>query len=77
MLIHKLNNMEQTVIYQSVMTCGYGDEHYTATVYVGCDYQLAKQRCLGYKFPSEINQFGSICHWIDGKYQKEEIIVEP
>lgn len=66
----------ENIIYQVEMLCGYGDEHYCDTIYVGTDHNKAKEICNAYTFPSEYNQFGKIVHWDNGKKVKEEYIRE-
>ena len=63
-------------IYQAEMTCGYGDDNYCHTIYVGTDRTVAIARMMEYGFPSEYSQWGYLYTWVGGQIVKSEVIRE-
>ena len=68
--------MKKKPIYVTQMYYGAYDGREKEIIYVGTDYELAKQKAKEFHFPDPHSNFGYIQHWKDGKEIKEELVRE-
>lgn len=64
------------MIYVSVVKYGSYEDTEEKKLYVGTDYNKAKEILEQFEFPDPYNNWGWIEHWEDGKEVKHEYIRE-
>lgn len=69
----------ELIIYVARIVCkfdsGIGEYTEDEILYVGVDYNLAKQELNNYDVSNSIFRYGCIQHWINGKNENSDVVI--